>query len=88
MPTPIGQSLPQDLRDRGYNIVETLYGLGVEQQLNLACRTLLATLLLSRPSASVPKAQRDAGQGTSKKIHAQHISSLVPRGDLRYSVES
>ena len=30
------------------------------QQLNRACRTLLAMLLLRRPSPGAPKAQRDA----------------------------
>jgi hypothetical protein len=60
MLTPIGQSLPQDLQDRGYHILETLHGLGLAQQLNLACRTLLAVLLMRRPSPSAPKAQRDA----------------------------
>ncbi len=60
MLTPIGDPLPQDLQDRGYHILETLEGLGVEQQLNLACRILLAVLLLHRPSASAPKAQRGA----------------------------
>jgi len=56
MLTSIGASLPHDLQDRGYHILETLEGLGVAQQLNLACRTLLAVLLLRRPSLSAPKA--------------------------------
>ena len=60
MLTPIGTSIPQDLQDRGYHILETLQGLGVEQQLNLACRTLLAVLLMRRPTPSAPKARRDA----------------------------
>ncbi len=60
MLTPIGEPLPQDLQDRGYHILQTLEGLGVEQQLNLACRTLLAVLLMHRPSASASKVQRDA----------------------------
>jgi len=60
MLTPIGQPLPQDLQDRGYHILETLEGLGMGQQLNLACRTLLAMLLLRRPNPGAPKAQRDA----------------------------
>jgi hypothetical protein len=60
MLTPIRQPLPQDLQDRGYHILATLPGLGAQQQLNLACRTLLAMFLLRRPSASAPKTQRDA----------------------------
>lgn len=60
MLTPVGQPLPQDLQDRGYHLLETLEGLGMGQQLNLACRTLLAMLLLRRPSASAPKEKRDA----------------------------
>ena len=56
MLTPIGQPLPHDLQDRGYHILETLQGLGVVHQLDLACRTLLAVLLLRRPSLSAPKA--------------------------------
>jgi hypothetical protein len=32
----------------------------MEQQLNVACRTLLAVLLMRRPNPSAPKAQREA----------------------------
>jgi hypothetical protein len=60
MLTPLSESLPPDLQARGYHILETLHGLPLEQQLNLACRTLLAFLLRYRPSPSAPKADRDA----------------------------
>lgn len=60
MLSPIGQPLPQDLQDRGYHLLETLEGLGMGQQLNLARRTLLTLLLLRRPRVRAPKAQRDA----------------------------
>lgn len=60
MLTPLGEPLPQDLQDRGYHLLETLEGLGMGQQLNLACRKLLAMLLLRRPVPSAPMAQRDA----------------------------
>ena len=59
MLSPIGQRLRQDLQDRGYHILETLEGLEMGQQLNLACRNLLAMLLLRRPDPSAPEAQRD-----------------------------
>jgi hypothetical protein len=61
MLTPIGAPLPQDLQDRGHHILETLQGLGVEQQLNLACRTPLAMLLVRRPGLSGPKTYPVAG---------------------------
>ncbi len=67
---PTGEPLPQDLQDRGYHILETLEGLGAEQQLNLACRTLLAMLLLRRPSTSAPKAQRDAFKTLCTEVQA------------------
>ncbi len=70
MLTPLGQPLAQDLQDRGYHILETLQGLPIEQQLNLACRTLLAVLLLRRPSASAPKAQRDAFKTLCNEVQA------------------
>lgn len=57
MLTTLGQPLSQD---RGYYIGETLEGLGMTQQLSLACRTHLAMLLLRGPNAGGPKAQRDA----------------------------
>jgi hypothetical protein len=60
MLTPIGEPLPHDLQDPRYHILETLQGLGVEQQMNLACRTLLAVLLMRRPDPSAPKPQRNA----------------------------
>jgi hypothetical protein len=41
-------------------MLEILQGLRLEQQLNLACRTLLAVLLMRRPSPSAAKEQRDA----------------------------
>jgi hypothetical protein len=59
MLTPLGTPLPQDLQDCGYHILETLQGLRLEQQLSLACRTLLAVLLMRRPATSAPKAHRD-----------------------------
>ncbi len=70
MLTPIGEPLPQDLQDRGYHILETLEELGIEQQLNLACRTLLAVLLLRRPRPGAPKAQRDAFKTLCTEVQA------------------
>jgi hypothetical protein len=58
MLTPIGTLLPQDLQDRGRHILDTLQGLSLEQQLDLACRALLAVLLTFRPDSSAPKAKR------------------------------
>ena len=60
MLTPIGEPLPQDLQDCGHHILDTLRGLRVEHQLNLACRTLHAVLLMRRPNPAAPKAQRHA----------------------------
>jgi len=60
MLTPIGKPLPQELQDRGHQTLDALQGLRLEQQLNLACRTLLAVLLLRRPPPSAPKGKRDA----------------------------
>lgn len=70
MLTPIGTPLPHDLQARGYHTLETLQGLPVEQQLNLACRTLLAMLLLRRPTPSAPKAQRDAFKTICDEVQA------------------
>ena len=60
MLSPFGILLSQDLGDRGRHILDTLQGLPIEQQLDLACRTLLAVLLTFQPDRSVPKAKRDA----------------------------
>jgi len=60
MLTPLGTPLPQDLQDRGHHILDAPQGLRVEQQLNLACRTLLVVLLLRFPTPCAPKAKRDA----------------------------
>ena len=70
MLTSIDEPLPQDLQGRGYHILETLEGLGMTQQLNLVCRTLLAMLLLRRPSPSAPKAQRDAFKTLCREVQA------------------
>ena len=48
----IGEPISQTLQDVGYHILETLEGLGITQQLNLACRTLLVVLLTHRPLPS------------------------------------
>jgi hypothetical protein len=58
--TPFGILLSQDLQDRGRHLLDTLQGLPLEQQLDLACRTLLAVLLTFQPSRSSPNAKRDA----------------------------
>jgi hypothetical protein len=60
MLSPFGTLLPQDLGDRGRQILDTLQGLPLEQQLDLACRTILAVLLTFQPDRSAPKAKRDA----------------------------
>ncbi len=70
MLTPVGEPVPQNLQDRGYHLLETLQGLGVEQPLNLACRTLLAVLLLRRPRPGAPKAQRDAFKTLCTEVQA------------------
>ena len=60
MLTPLGTFLSQDLQNRGRHILDTLQGLPLEQQLDLACRTLLNVLLTFQPDRSAPKAKRDA----------------------------
>lgn len=58
--TSTGQPLPLHLQERGYHILETLHGLPLGDQLNLACRTVLAALLAYRPEAPVEPDQRTA----------------------------
>jgi hypothetical protein len=60
MLSPFGTLLSQDLQDRGRHILDTLQGLPLEQQLDLACRTILAVLLAFQPDRSAPNAKRDA----------------------------
>jgi hypothetical protein len=60
MLTPFGTPLPQDLQDRGRHILDTLQGLPREQQLDLACRTIMAVLLTFQSHRSSLKAKRDA----------------------------
>ena len=60
MLTPIRNPLPVDLQDRGRHILDILQGLPLEQQLDLACRTILAVLLTFQPDRSAAKAKRDA----------------------------
>ena len=60
MLTPFGTLLSHDLQDRGRHLLDTLQGLPLEQQLDLACRTILAVLLTFQPDRSAPKAKRDA----------------------------
>ena len=60
MLTPIRNPLPGDLQDRGRHILDTLQGLPLEPQLDLACRTVLAVLLTFQPDRLAPKAKRDA----------------------------
>jgi hypothetical protein len=55
MLTPLGTLLPQDLQDRGRHILDTLQGLPGEQQLDLACRTILAVLLRSSRIVQPPR---------------------------------
>jgi hypothetical protein len=60
MLSPFGTLLSQDLGNRGRHILDTLQGLPLEQQLDLACCTILAVLLTFQPERSAPKAKRDA----------------------------
>ena len=60
MLTRIGEPLPQDRQDRGRHILDTLQGLPLEEQLDLACRTIPAVLLTFQPDRSASKAKRDA----------------------------
>jgi hypothetical protein len=49
--TPIGILLSQALQDRGRHILDTVEGLPLEPQLDLACRTASAVLLECQPPA-------------------------------------
>lgn len=49
--TPIGTPLSRALQDRGRHILDTLQGLPLESQLDLACRTASAVLLECQPPA-------------------------------------
>jgi hypothetical protein len=60
MLTPFGILLPQDLQDRGRHILDTLQALPLEQELDLAYRTILAVLLTFQPDRSAAKVKRDA----------------------------
>ena len=60
MLTLLGTLLSQDLQNRGRHILDTLQGLPLKQQLDLACRTILTVLLTFQPDLSAPKAKRDA----------------------------
>jgi len=60
MLSPFGILLSQDLGDRGRHILDSLQRLPLDQQLDLACRTILAVLLTFQPDRSAPKAKRDA----------------------------
>jgi hypothetical protein len=62
MLTPFGTLLSQDPQNRGRHIPDTLQGFPLEQQLDLACRTLLAVLLTFPPDSSAPKAKRDVSR--------------------------
>ena len=51
MLSPFGILLSHDLQDRGRHILDTLQGLPLEPQLDLACRTASAVLLECQPPA-------------------------------------
>jgi hypothetical protein len=60
MLSPFGTLLSHDLQNRNRHILDTLQGLPLEQQVDLACRTMVAVLLTFQPASSAPKAKRDA----------------------------
>ena len=60
MLTPINQPLPLELQERGYQILEIIRDLTFPQQLDLACRTVLAALLSFRPDHTATKEQCQA----------------------------
>jgi hypothetical protein len=69
MLSPVGTLLSYDLQDRGRHILDTLRGLPGEQQLDLACRTILAVLLTFQPDRSAPKARRHALKTLCTEVH-------------------
>jgi hypothetical protein len=69
MLSPFGILLSHDLQGRGRHILDTLQGLPLEQQLDLACRTILAVLLMFQPDRSAPKAKRDAFKTICDGVH-------------------
>ena len=60
MLTPINQPLPLELQERGYQILELIHDLPLPQQLDLACRTVLAALLSFLPDPTATNEQRQA----------------------------
>ena len=48
---PLGTPLPEHFQDRGRHILDILQGLPLEQQLDLACRTVRAVLPDYHPPA-------------------------------------
>ncbi len=46
---PLSEPLPLALQQRGQKVLETLNGLDGKDQLEVACRTVLAVLLAARP---------------------------------------
>ncbi len=46
---PLAEPLPLALQQRGQKVLETLSGLDAKDQLELACRIVLAVLMAARP---------------------------------------
>lgn len=46
---PLSEPLPPALQQRGQKVLETLDGLGGKDQLEVACRTVLAVLMATQP---------------------------------------
>ncbi len=46
---PLSEPLPLDLQQRGCKVLETLNGLDGKDQLEVACRTVLAVLMAAQP---------------------------------------
>jgi len=50
---PVSEPLPLALQQRGRKSLEALDGLNAQEQLELACRTVLAVLMAARPRFQV-----------------------------------
>lgn len=49
---PLHDPLPLPLQQRGYQALEALAGLNAQEQLELACRTVVGVLMAARPHFS------------------------------------
>jgi len=75
---PLSQPLPFHLQVRGWQSLESLTGLQADEQLELACRTVVGVLVAARPLFIRTREDREAYDVLCDEVEEWFQAEIVP----------